>query len=99
MKPKRVRAVAREGPPCIDCGRPTPPRSNWSRLLWWGRAGPHQHRCRRCYRRWRANDRRGRRKPPVSSREAGHSAPVWPQDGPMFSEPVERPVLRAIRTD
>ena len=78
MKPKRVRAVAREGPPCIDCGRPTPPRSNWSRLLWWGRADPHHHRCRRCYRRWRANDRRGRRKPPASSRETRHSAPVWP---------------------
>ena len=32
--------------------------------------------------------RRGGRKPPVSSRETGHSAPFWPEDGPMFSEPV-----------
>ena len=29
-----------------------------------------------------------RTQPPVSSRETGHSAPFWPEDGPMFSEPV-----------
>ena len=63
MKLKRERTIPREGPLCVDCGRPTPPRSNWTRALAKLPIAArflsnHHYRCRRCYRRRRRNDRR-----------------------------------------
>ena len=65
MKRKRDRAFQREGPPCRLCGRPTPPGSNWTRLvsvlpITERFKSKYHHLCSRCYKKTRPNDRRSR---------------------------------------